>query len=67
MAAEGMQFSWRWNGGTISTNLDGVWGMSGHMTIQGRVGVMADQWIFKSETYDNCNCAINCGCQFNLG
>lgn len=27
---------------------------------------MADQWLFKSETYDNCNCAINCGCQFNL-
>jgi len=27
---------------------------------------MADQWVFKSETYDNCNCAINCGCQFNL-
>jgi len=27
---------------------------------------MADKWLFKSETYDNCNCAINCGCQFNL-
>ena len=27
---------------------------------------MADQWLFKSETYDNCNCQINCGCQFNL-
>ena len=27
---------------------------------------MPDQWEFKSETYDNCNCAINCGCQFNL-
>jgi hypothetical protein len=27
---------------------------------------MSDQWVFKSETYDNCNCAINCGCQFNL-
>ncbi len=27
---------------------------------------MTDQWIFKSETYDNCNCAVNCGCQFNL-
>ena len=27
---------------------------------------MADQWVFKSETYDNCNCAVNCGCQFNL-
>lgn len=27
---------------------------------------MTDKWMFKSETYDNCNCAINCGCQFNL-
>ncbi len=27
---------------------------------------MQDQWVFKSETYDNCNCAVNCGCQFNL-
>jgi hypothetical protein len=27
---------------------------------------MADQWLFKSETYDNCNCQMNCGCQFNL-
>ena len=27
---------------------------------------MADQWVFKSETYDNCNCEVNCGCQFNL-
>ncbi len=27
---------------------------------------MSDQWEFKSETYDNCNCAVNCGCQFNV-
>ena len=27
---------------------------------------MTDQWVFKSETYANCNCAVNCGCQFNL-
>ena len=27
---------------------------------------MSDEWLFKSETYDNCNCAINCGCQFYL-
>jgi hypothetical protein len=27
---------------------------------------MPDQWLFKSATYDNCNCAVNCGCQFNL-
>ena len=32
----------------------------------GRRGQMSDQWLFKSETYDNCNCAVNCGCQFNL-
>jgi hypothetical protein len=28
MAAEGMQFSWRWNGGTISLNLGVMWEMS---------------------------------------
>ncbi len=27
---------------------------------------MSDRWRFKSETYDNCNCAVNCGCQFNM-
>jgi len=27
---------------------------------------VASQWMFKSETYDNCVCAVNCGCQFNL-
>ncbi len=27
MAAEGMQFPWRWDDGTISTNLDVIWGM----------------------------------------
>ncbi len=26
---------------------------------------MSDRWEFKSRTYDNCNCAMNCGCQFN--
>ena len=28
MAAEGIQFPWRGNGSTISTDLDGIWGMS---------------------------------------
>ncbi len=28
MVAKGMEFPWRWNGGTISTVLDGIWGMS---------------------------------------
>lgn len=27
---------------------------------------MADKWMIKSQTYGNCNCAANCGCQFNL-
>ena len=27
---------------------------------------MPDRWELKSRTYDNCNCAMNCGCQFNL-
>jgi hypothetical protein len=31
-----------------------------------RIDDMTDKWLFKSETYDNCNCAVNCGCQFNL-
>ena len=26
---------------------------------------MANQWIFKSESYDNCNCSVSYGCQFN--
>ena len=28
MAAEAVPFPWRWNGGTISTDLDVIWGMS---------------------------------------
>ncbi len=28
MAAKGMQFPWQWASGTISTNLDVIWGMS---------------------------------------
>ena len=35
MAAEGMQFSWRWNGGTFFPNLDVIWGMSTHVVIRG--------------------------------
>jgi hypothetical protein len=26
---------------------------------------MPDQWEFLSHTYDNCNCSVSCGCQFN--
>jgi len=28
MVAKGIQFTWRWDGGTIPTNLDAIWGMS---------------------------------------
>lgn len=27
---------------------------------------MTDQWMIKSNSFASCNCAINCGCQFNL-
>lgn len=27
---------------------------------------MADKWMIKSRSFANCNCAANCGCQFNL-
>lgn len=27
---------------------------------------MTDHWHFHSDTFGNCNCAQNCGCQFNL-
>jgi hypothetical protein len=26
---------------------------------------MPDNWEFESYTYDNCNCSVSCGCQFN--
>lgn len=26
---------------------------------------MPSTWEFKSHTYDNCNCSVSCGCQFN--
>ena len=32
MAAEGMQCPWRWNGGTISPNMEVIWEMSGQET-----------------------------------
>ena len=35
-AAEGMQFPWRWNGGTISPNLGVIWEMSVHITKSAR-------------------------------
>lgn len=27
---------------------------------------MTGHWTFKSDVFGNCNCAANCGCQFNL-
>lgn len=27
---------------------------------------MSDNWMMRSNSYANCNCATNCGCQFNL-
>ena len=27
---------------------------------------MTDSWHFYSQTFGNCNCAANCGCQFNV-
>lgn len=27
---------------------------------------MSDRWMIRSNTFGNCNCATNCGCQFNL-
>ena len=27
---------------------------------------MSDQWMMRATTYANCNCLINCGCQFNV-
>ncbi len=35
MAAEGMQFSWRRNGGTISLNLGDIWEMSVNQVVEG--------------------------------
>ena len=40
-------------------------GDAGNETFERRCE-MADQWVFKSETYNNCCCDMNCGCQFNL-
>ncbi len=27
---------------------------------------MSDQWMMRASTFSNCNCLINCGCQFNV-
>jgi len=43
MAAEGVQFFWRWNGGTISTNLDVIWGMSDEAAAMTGPGTMGPE------------------------
>ena len=35
MAAEGMQFPWRWNGDTVSLNLGVIWEMSARILMLG--------------------------------
>ncbi len=45
MAAKEMQFPWRWTSGTISPNLDFIWGMSGEelaLLVEGVVGRRMD-------------------------
>ena len=37
MAAEGMQFSWGWSGGTISANLELNWEMSVYLSASSRI------------------------------
>ena len=27
---------------------------------------MSDNWMIRSNTFGNCNCDTNCGCQFNV-
>ena len=37
MAAEGMQFPGRWDGGTMSTNLEGIWELSVYYAVRNSV------------------------------
>jgi hypothetical protein len=37
MVAEGEQFPWWWDGGTISMNLDRIWGMSVEILSMSRI------------------------------
>ncbi len=52
MAAEGMPFPWRWNGGTIYTVLDVIWGMSiGTSCLLGKAG----RWSSSSKASNLCS------------
>jgi hypothetical protein len=42
MAAEGIKLPWWWESGTISTNLDVIWGMSVHVEWSCGTGWEAD-------------------------
>ncbi len=46
-----MQFPWRWDGGTISTNLDGIWGMSTGMPIWRLEPINPDDYHWQASTY----------------
>ncbi len=48
MAAQGMQFSWRWNGGTISLNLGDIWEMSVNHVVEGGPHKTKEKLIAKS-------------------
>ncbi len=47
MAASGMQFSWRWDGGTISPNLGGIWEMSVNIRIAQPSALVVQHTIFQ--------------------
>ena len=57
MAAEGMRFPWRWDGGTIFPNLDVIWGMSNkiigaYLINQWRIiGLNVSQWVQPKGAY----------------
>ncbi len=52
MAAEGMPFPRRWNGGTISTVLDVIWGMSVKVAFAKGMGVEAGRATTAEEFND---------------
>ena len=50
MAAEGIQFSWRWNGGTISLNLGVIWEMSVNHVVEGSPHKTKEELIAELES-----------------
>ncbi len=49
MATEGILFPWRWNGGTISTDLDVIWGMSAQVFIRFEGEKISENWVARDE------------------